>query len=312
MKRPIVLLYLIFNAHLRAVNFPDEQEKRGLKRYVEEISPQQTPDDMIIEAVQIGDLLTVQQLLTQTGYSINRRYEEAKTLLMHAAGTGQSHLVDYLIGAGANVNLQDESGNTALHYASLANQVAVALRLLQLADLQLNLRNNLGNTPLISAISSNSAGVVNILLTSVNKERGLDINAANNERFSPIALAINANDLPLLNRLLQLRADVGFILPDVTALQYAVAHQKEAIVERLLELPGLDVNQKSPKGETALMAAAYSGNLNIARQLITRGALVVLQDNDGDTAIDFAKASESPQKKAMIRLLEQAKKIQRR
>lgn len=308
----VLLILLTYSTYVGAVNFPDEQEKRGLKRYVEEMSPQQTHDDMLIEAAQIGDLLTVQQLLAQTGYSINRRYEGGKTLLMHAAGTGQSNLVDYLIGAGANANLQDESGNTALHYATQEDHVAVVLRLLQIDNLQLNLRNNLGNTPLISAISSNSAGVVNILLTPVNKERGLDINAANNERFSPIALAIIANNVPLLNRLLQLRADVGFILPDATALQYAVAHEQDPIIELLLQIPSLDANQTNPKGETALMVAALVGNLNMARQLIAKGARVALKDKDGATALDFAKASESSQKKAMIRLLEQAKKTQRR
>lgn len=310
MKR--MMLILLFGTQLCAVNFPEEQEKRGLKRYVEEMLPQETVDDTLIQAVQAGDLQTVQQILAETGYNINRRYEDGKTLLMYAAASGHNHIVNYLIGAGADVNLQDQTGNTALHYAAQDDHVAVVLRLLQIENLQLNARNNLGNTPLVSAILSNSAGVINILLMPINVARGLDINSANNEHFSPIALAILAADVMLLNRLLQLGAHVGFILPDATALQYAVAHQKEVIVERLLQIPAVDVNQKNPKGETALMAAAYMGNLTIARKLIARGALVGLQDNDGDNAIDYAIASESPHKKAMIKLLQQAKKFQRR
>jgi ankyrin repeat protein len=95
-------------------------------------------------------------------------------------------------------------------------------------------------------------------------------------------------------------------------LQYAVARQQEAIVERLLQIPSLDVNQTNPKGETALMVAALIGNLNIARKLIAKGARVALKDEDGSTALDFAKASDSLQKNAMIKLLRDAKKSQRR
>lgn len=311
MKRMIYLV-CILSLPIMAVNFPEEQEKRGLKRYVEEISPQQTPDDMIIEAVQVGDIQTVQQLLNQTGYSINRRYQDGRTLLIYAAAAGQIDMVNYAIGAGADVNMQDDFGMSALHYAARENHAAVVLRLLQQDNLALNLRNNIGNTPLVSAILNESTEVINILLTPVNVQRGLNINLANNEQFSPLVLAILKDDLVLLNRLLQLGVQVGFILPNVTALQFAVGRQKERMVERLLLIPGLDVNQKNEKGETALMVAALVGNLNIARRLIARGALVILQDKDGDDAIDYARSSDSPQKKAMIRLLEQAKKFQRR
>lgn len=311
MKR-IMLLLVILNAHVGAVNFPEEKEKRGLKRYVEEISPQQTPDEMIFEAVHAGDTQTLQQLLNQTGYTINRRYHDGQTLLIYAAAAGQNNIVNYLIGAGADVNMRDDFGMSALHYASNENHVAIVLRLLQQDNLDLNLRSNLGNTPLFSAILNESTGVVNILLTPINVQRGLNINVATNDQFSPVGLAILKDDLVLLNRLLQLGVQPGFVLPDVTALQYAVGHQRERIVERLLLMPGLDVNQKNEKGETALMFAALLGNLNIARLLIAKGARVALKDEDGSTALDFAKASDSPQKNAMIKLLLDAKKSQRR
>jgi ankyrin repeat protein len=310
----MVLILVIFGTQLCAENFPEKQEKRGLKRAIEELMPQQglTADAILIAAARAGDLETLHRVLTQTRYSINRRYDDGKTLLMYAAATGQDPVVNYLINRGANSNLPDQEGNTAFHYAALYNRVAVVMRLLQVDNLELNRVNSGGQTPLVSAFLNQSTQVIALLLTPVVLARGLDINKASNQNFSPLAFAIIRADLPLLNRLLQLGAQVGFITPTATVLQYAVARQQEAIVERLLQIPSLDVNQTNPKGETALMVAALIGNLNIARKLIAKGARVALKDEDGSTALDFAKASDSLQKNAMIKLLRDAKKSQRR
>jgi ankyrin repeat protein len=313
MKRILYFLFILVS-YAVAVDFPEQQEKRGLKRAIEELMPQQGPtaDDILINAAQTGDLDTLHRVLAQTRYSINRRYENGKTLLIYAAATGQDTILNDLIECGANINLSDQQGNTALHYAAIYNHVAVVMRLLQDDDLQLNRANSEGQTPLLSAFLNNSTQVIALLLTPVLVARGLDINKATNQNFSPLAFAIIRADLPLVNRLLQLGAQIGFITPSATVLQYAVARQQEAIVERLLQIPSLDVNQTNPKGETALMVAALIGNLNIARLLIAKGARVALKDEDGSTALDFAKASDSPQKNAMIKLLRDAKKSQRR
>lgn len=310
--KKISMLFLLFSCVLNAVNYPPEQEKRGVKRHIEEIMPIQGPTaaELLVAAVHAGDIATMNQILAETGYTIDRRYGAGKTLLIHAAETGQTHIVTNLIERGANVNIQDQFGNTALHYAALGNYAVIVLALMQVDALQFNVVNNAGATPLLTAFLNDSNNVINLLLTPAMVARGLDINKADNDNFSPLSLAILKGDLPLVNRLLQLGVHLGFITPSVTVLQYAVARQRDQIVKRLLQVPGLNVNETNPEGETALMVASLVGNLNLVRQLLTKGALVKLKDKDGSTAIDFANASDSPNKKAIIKLLKEAGRLQ--
>lgn len=49
-----------------------------------------------------------------------------------------------------------------------------------------------------------------------------------------------------------------------------------------------DLNKKSQDGYTPLMAAAYTGNVEIIKLLITAGAKLELYDNSGNTALMYA------------------------
>lgn len=66
--------------------------------------------------------------------------------LMYASMSGNFLVVETLIRAGAQLNLQDENGMTALHYATQAGYSVIAEDLL-LAGASLNLKNNQGRNP---------------------------------------------------------------------------------------------------------------------------------------------------------------------
>jgi hypothetical protein len=50
---------------------------------------------------------------------------------------------------------------------------------------------------------------------------------------------------------------------------------------------------RDQEGKTALMSAAESGNLQVVEHLLERGANPLIQDGNGKTALDFAKAPPS-------------------
>ena len=64
--------------------------------------------------------------------------------------------------------------------------------------------------------------------------------------------------------------------------------QQMETVEFLLSLEDLDVNVQNEKGETALMAAASVGNMEIVRLLFKLGADPELKDCRGWDAGDWA------------------------
>ena len=68
----------------------------------------------------------------------------------------------------------------------------------------------------------------------------------------------------------------------------------------LLAAPKLDLQARTPQGETALMIAAIRGHLNEARALVVRGADV---NKTGWTPLHYAASGTTPQQTALIALL---------
>jgi len=60
------------------------------------------------------------------------------------------------------------------------------------------------------------------------------------------------------------------------------------VVDALIALPGLDLEQRAPNGNTALMMAAFKHNLPAAKALLDKGAQV---NRDGWNALHFAAAA---------------------
>lgn len=310
--KKVLLIFIGFSCVVNAVNFPHEQEKRGVKRHIDEIMPQgPTIHEQLVQAVLYNDVETVERLLDETGININRRYApHGDTLHMIAANEGNVEMVNALRARGADINIQNNMGNTALHHVLVNDDYVLLIHLLQVPHRQLNIVNQNGTTPLLAGILNDSVHTVNILLNHHLITHELDINRANNDGESPLVLAIFNADLTLLNRLLQ----VGAIVPTNSAfgtpLKLAIITENPALVNRILQVPGIDVNFQDEDGESALMAAAVGGNIEIVRLLLAKDALVKLKDTQGRTAIEYAQNSASDTKNVIIKILEKQKRLE--
>lgn len=87
----------------------------------------------------------------------------------------QEEAARLLINAGADVNVQENEGNTALHLTRKQKIVEMLLN----AGANVNIKNNVGDTPLHSVV--NYSNLVQLLV-----DKGADVNASNNKGKTPL------------------------------------------------------------------------------------------------------------------------------
>lgn len=81
---------------------------------IQQLVIKHTPVYLYLQAVRENDIPTTKKLLAQ-GVPVDARYNESpqSTPLMHAVVKGRREMVSVLLDHGANVNLQNEYGNSA-------------------------------------------------------------------------------------------------------------------------------------------------------------------------------------------------------
>jgi ankyrin repeat protein len=120
--------------------------------------------------------------------------------------------------------------------------------------------------------------------------------AIKEKRLEQVKVALK-NDQSLVNT-----KDSKGMTPLLLAAQGPDADIVDALIKH-----GAHINYQQPeKGSTALMLAAQNARLHIVKYLIARGADIMMKDNHGKTALDYAQQSKN---KDLIELLEQEMNI---
>jgi hypothetical protein len=126
---------------------------------------------------------------------------KAYTALIYAIVRGDTEVAQLLIGAGANLNVQDNDGSTPLHLASSEGYTEVA-QLLIGAGADLNMLDNKAYTALIYAIVKGHTEVAKLLI-----EAGADLNVWGNGGMSAIKIASMFNFPEIVDLLIHARAE---------------------------------------------------------------------------------------------------------
>ncbi|KAI1416004.1 hypothetical protein F5Y13DRAFT_186857 [Hypoxylon sp. FL1857] len=122
--------YLLHRAarHHNQVILTELANRDPIKHISINLKERETGKTPLIAAVEEGLLNNVNFLLRQEGIALDYVDDEGKSALMRAARQGHIAIVEELIGRGANLDLQDKEGLSALTYAE--NDVVAALLLL--------------------------------------------------------------------------------------------------------------------------------------------------------------------------------------
>ncbi|MGL5874267.1 MAG: ankyrin repeat domain-containing protein [Xenococcaceae cyanobacterium] len=136
------------------------------------------------------------------------------------------------------------------------------------------------------AIKNNDTKNLKILIERL-AVRGIDLSSTY-ENLNFLVLAIQLNNLEIVNLLIEAKAKLNSIYDDLNPLALAVKSSNVEIVKLLIKA-GADVNiQMEDERDTVLMLAASNGHFEIVKMLVEAGADVNIGDCYGAKAVAMA------------------------
>ena len=266
----------------------------------------------LMEALRRGDSAAFQKKLSDDPKAANRKGPGGSTPLMYAALYGDPDSMRRLLAAGAEPNVKNDAGATALMWA--ANDLEKT-RLLVNHGADVNARSDSGRTPLmIAATRHGSTPILQLLL-----DHGADPSAQAPALFgmmTPLSEAAYASDDAAMRMLIAHGADVKGA--GINTLSYAMLENCAPCVDLVIgstgksdlsmaaffDTPtlgdalgvkpllehGADLNAKGPGGDSllSLVCAADTAPAALVKFLIDHGADVNARSPQGDTALALA------------------------
>jgi ankyrin repeat protein len=235
-----------------------------------------SPFPKIYTAVKDGDLEQVRALLNSDPDLISLKHNDDSTPLDWAVMYEKKDVAEFLLSKTSKVSSLGLAQSKAMAELLLAHKAEV------------NLKEKLGWTPLLSAASSGRDEVVELLLA--NKA---DVNAKRSGGWTALHLAAYYNYLKVVTLLLAGGADVNAVDNDgKTPLHKAIVFKGQREMVELLLSSGADVNPKDKNGKTPLHLVASAEKADVAELLLAKNADVNARDARGKTPLDLALITE--------------------
>ncbi len=323
---------------------------------------QMTPEELtfnaardLLKAIASNDLLTIKKIMLENPqFDLNQLTDEGETLLTHAIKNDFTEIRDFLLDQKVDINKANVNGQTPLMVAVLSNHMHSMSLLL---DLKANTRitDPQGDNVLHMAIKNKNDEMTLVLLRSnVNpkaKDRsGRDaaklafdykagpevlakfeialpdmegyikiLDAADlanfelivakqpkivseYERLNPLVILAESpnvrDSLTIAHRILSMgiKPD-GPVAADAFPLISAVVHGKRSFV-RLLLTSGANVNVQDQEGKSALIHAVYQNRFDLVNMLVNRMAVIRYKTKVGNRKVEFNACEISEQVKA--------------
>ncbi|EAY01617.1 ankyrin repeat protein, putative [Trichomonas vaginalis G3] len=191
-------------------------------------------------------------------------------------------LCKYFLSHGANIDVKNMIGETALHIAAINNSKETAELLIK-NGADIYIKDMYCETALYYAVINNCKETVELLITN-----GANVNNKNKNGHITLHDAALRKYKEIVELLISHGANANEKDNDgKTALHIAATNNCKEIAE-LLITNGININEKDKYGSIALHNAAVRNNKEIAKLLISHGININEKDNDGKTALHYA------------------------
>ncbi|KKP06334.1 hypothetical protein THAR02_01579 [Trichoderma harzianum] len=201
--------------------------------------------------------------------------------LMIAVQKGHYKIAEALLRHGADPDLQEQGGQTALWMAVVYERIDLCRLLLAYkADPNLVLRDS-EISPLISAVFNKSMELVKLLV-----ENGSDVNQSLDNQCTPIYMATYNGDIEIVRYLLSHNADPNIARSNGITPLWLAAQQGYSEVARLLAEAKADVHATDDSGWTALHVVFDT--TETVRVLLEHGADMNRMNNKETTPLGLA------------------------
>jgi len=181
-----------------------------------------------------------------------------------------------------DINARDQDGNTALHYLCGSKNfswefINTLLRFyLRQPEINPNIQNNKGYTPLIFACYNGNEDIGKILL-----DYGVDVNLVNFKNESALMMACRCIKFALIKYLLECHAEVDLqdqIHGDTPLTIISKFYYSHRSLQLLVEKGHANVNLCNWKGESPLLISCFTSNINNVRLFVEHGANINIRE----------------------------------
>ncbi|NXW84922.1 ANKR6 protein, partial [Alopecoenas beccarii] len=231
--------------------------------------------------------------------------KHGRTPLHLAAHKGHLHVVQVLLKAGCDLDIQDDGDQTALHRAAVVGNTDVIATLIQ-EGCALDRQDKDGNTALHEACWHGFSQSAKVLVKA-----GANVLAKNKAGNTPLHLACQ-NSHSQSTRVLLLggsRADLKNNAGD-TCLHVAARYNHLPIVRVLLSA-FCSVHEKNQAGDTALHVAAALNHRKVVKLLLEAGADTSVVNNAGQTPLEVARQHNNPEVALLLTKASQVSRFNR-
>lgn len=218
----------------------------------------------------VVNLLIAKETTVPTSQTISK----APDLLLRAAKDRNETAVELFLKE-LDTNLKDFIGRTPLLWAAERGHEAIVKQLLATGNVDVNVEDKYGRTPLNSAITKGYESIVEVLLDF----NGVRLNSHDKHGKTSLVHAVQSARDSMVKLLLVHEASPDFWDTSIRTPLWHAAHAGcMSIVELLLETPNVNPDHQDAHGFTPLLCAANRGHVDVVKLFIERGVKVKLPD----------------------------------